>query len=146
VLAEGAGTGGGGFIATPLGDCYAPLPFHGKRIYHPAMHDPEFPALLALHGDDDLLYLASPTQWQEEADRALRLLPDQDRLIDGQGRVFRPFPAADGYALRGDGERIDLEAFNRMLRRHLFAQARTCIAKAEVASVAEGIGVVRELG
>ena len=105
------------------------------------MANPSFPAVLVLHGDDELIYLPDAAAWHDEAGHT-RLFPGQDRLIDVQGRSFAPIPPAEGAADPADEGAVTLAEFEQLLRRHLFAQAQTCVSKAGIGSFAEGIAVV----
>ena len=101
---------------------------------------PEFPAVLALEGHEELIYLADETSWRQEAD-GLQLIPEQDRLIDARGALFAPSVAGGG-ALRALGETMSLDEFGDRVRRHLFAQADTCITKAGFGDFAQGMAMV----
>lgn len=104
------------------------------------MTRPNFPAVLALHGSYELIYLADHQAWEEEA-AGLRLLPGQDRLIDSDGVLFHA--DGDSCTLVAAGGRMALADFAALIGRHLFAQAQTCITKVGLDSYAEGMEILR---
>ncbi|HEY8354897.1 MAG TPA: DUF4144 family protein [Methylophilaceae bacterium] len=98
-----------------------------------------WPAVLKLHGTDELVWLPDHAEWQQASHlRSLRLTP-QDCLVDSEGKIFR---IDAGRQLVAGSERLDLTEVLQLVRLHAAQDGACCAAKLAAPSIAAAIALV----
>lgn len=92
----------------------------------------QWPALLKLEGDDELLYLADEQQFIHECSEMI--LGDNDQLIDTRGQSFH-ITTANGLELSLAAKRYSAAEVCQLIQAHEFAAAQVCVTKIYFPSV-----------
>ena len=106
----------------------------------------KWPALLNLENDDLLYYLSSAEALVAELDNHYLKQSDTCTLLDQTGQRFNlSLPQKDAlstaYSLH-PCKKLDLVAFNQMVRNHLSARQQCCVLKISIDSFAQGFKLV----
>lgn len=102
-----------------------------------------WPALLKLAGDDELVYLPDRVAWATDADlQALVFNPD-DQLIDVQGRLFALAPQGNSTTLQVTENQLTLAEVTDLVRAHESSLGSCCVAKMSFGSLAEAFAAVK---
>jgi len=106
------------------------------------MQQAEFPAILRITDDDELIYLTDQQQLLQELQNSYQAEPPQ--LIDHNGRQFtvNSLPASP-LASHFNGQ-ISLPEFNQLVRKHLVARQQCCVLKIEIESLEQGFELIRQ--
>ncbi len=104
----------------------------------PAFQAVQWPAIIKLHADDELIYIADAEQFT--SDDALRQMHIQgnDVLIDGLGAVYR-IQNRPLLALYATGAGLSLHEVENLLRLHLANHGTCCVSKFHANSIHEEI-------
>lgn len=102
------------------------------------IHSVKWPAIIKLHADDELIYIADAEQYVN--DDGLRHLHVQssDILIDSLGAVYsiQNLPEQELYAT---GSSLSLNEVIELMRLHLANHGTCCVAKFHAHSIREAI-------
>ncbi len=96
-----------------------------------------WPGMLKLDGDDELIYLASEADFNAEC-TGLLLTPD-DVLIDSHGLVYSLVDNGLAIELQPNAQTISAEQASALIQRHEFCRAEVCLSKIQFPTVAEAI-------
>ncbi len=104
----------------------------------PAIQKVRWPAIIKLHADDELIYIADAEQFTNED--ALRQMHIQanDMLIDGLGAVYR-IQNRPVFELYATGASLSLHEVEDLLRLHLANHGTCCVSKFHANSIHEAI-------
>ena len=101
-----------------------------------------WPALLQYAGQAELEYVADARHWQQLArSHHLRFHRD-DRVIDSEGKCYRPVQHSDHVELQALGTHITLTEAIALIRHHEAAGGQCCVAKFSAASIAECVAAL----
>ena len=100
-----------------------------------------WPSMLKLSGDDELIYLASAADFNAEC-TGLQLTP-ADELIDSTGLVFSLVSHSAGIELRPTTLMIDAEQASQLIQRHQFCLAEVCLTKIQFDTVEAAINALK---
>ncbi|EKO3384908.1 DUF4144 domain-containing protein [Vibrio fluvialis] len=96
-----------------------------------------WPALLKLDGDDELVYLASEVQFHQECDEMI--LGTGDHLIDCQGHSHHIRSAENRLTLVADDKCYSAEEVCQLIQAHEFAAAQVCVTKIYFPTVEQAV-------
>ncbi|EKO6518049.1 DUF4144 domain-containing protein [Vibrio cholerae] len=102
-----------------------------------------WPCILKLDGDDELVYLVSETDLNCEC--VDLIVSPSDRVIDSEGFVYSIAIVSDGSAVNliGSSIQISAEEASRLIQRHEFCLAEVCLTKIQFETVAEAINCLK---
>lgn len=99
----------------------------------------QYPLVLSYQGQQELELITNPAAFaQLQLDNPF-LLPDADRLIDVQGRVYQLNTAKQWYL---STQVLDLAAVTELLQQHFFACAQSCVLKIQPPDIASAFGML----
>lgn len=106
----------------------------------------EWPAVIKLQGDDELIFIASQQAWESSDERQQAFFSDDDCLVDSQGKVYR-FSLAPNQSvmLRATDEYLDTEQLILLVKAHMSLIKACCVAKFYAENVAEAILAVQQI-
>ncbi|GAL19162.1 hypothetical protein JCM19235_2585 [Vibrio maritimus] len=97
-----------------------------------------WPCLLKLEGDDELIYIASEVSLTDELNSLIH--SDEDILVDSYGQVYGVTTDSRGIlALEYKHETLTLEDVTILVQTHQFSLAQLCLTKIQFNSIAEAI-------
>ncbi len=94
-----------------------------------------WPCILKLDGDDELVYLGSEVDLNCEC--ADLIVSPSDRVIDSEGFVYSIVSNDSAVSLIGNSTQISAEEASRLIQRHEFCLAEVCLTKIQFETVAE---------
>ncbi|UTV30267.1 DUF4144 domain-containing protein [Photobacterium atrarenae] len=101
----------------------------------------EWPCVFHLEGDDELIYLASESEFMNET--ASLIWGESDRVIDSTGQSYGLLSAEAGQIeLNPLGHRLTLSEVTALVQAHEFAKAEVCLTKIQFPSISEAISSV----
>ena len=108
----------------------------------------KWPAVIKYHGEDELIYVESLTEWKNDPDLCLANYESEDRLIDANGALFS-FPAAsspsDTDMFFSLDSRILVPEFVELIRKHAVIENYCCSAKLNAKTYQQVITMVKEI-
>lgn len=105
-----------------------------------------WPAIINYHGDDELVYVASDSEWNNEPDLSAYHYDDKDILIDSTGSVYQLSIIKDGYVEpKSSNDSVSLEHLVTLVKRHAAQQEQCCIEKISFKNINEGIQLVASM-
>lgn len=105
-----------------------------------------WPAILKYHGEDELIYLASETKWNNDADLSAFNYEEDDALIDNNGRVYHLNKSEKGMIHpTSTNDIIPLSQLIKLVQKHAATNGECCIEKIVFKSIAEGIKLVASM-
>lgn len=104
-----------------------------------------WPAVLHYRGDNELVFIAGQSQWDNDAELSGGRYDPDDRLIDSTGRIFRFAVQEQGITLVHSEQSVSLDEFVELVRLHMSAVGLCCVAKFSAASIAEAVVMVSTL-
>lgn len=102
-----------------------------------------WPAVLQYRGDNELVFIAEQSQWDNDDELSGGRYDADDRLIDSTGRIFRPSEKAAGFV--STEQVLSLDEVVELVRLHMSEAGLCCIAKFSAASIAEAVVMVSTL-
>ena len=104
----------------------------------------QWPAIIKLHADDELMYVADAEGFfSDHALQQIQLM-EQDRLIDSSGAVYH-INKTSTLTLIPAGIHLSLEQIDALLRRHLSNRGSCCVSKLHSNSISDAIADVMNL-
>ncbi len=104
----------------------------------------QWPAIIKLHADDELMYVADAERFfSDHALQQIQLM-EQDRLIDSSGAVYH-INKASTLTLIPAGISLSLDQIDVLLRRHLSNRGACCVSKLHSNSISDAIADVMSL-
>ena len=104
----------------------------------PAIQTVQWPAVIKLHSDDELIFIADTEQFtNDDALRQMRVQAN-DMLIDSQGTVYR-LQNRPELELYTTGINLSLNQVEDLLRLHLANHGTCCVSKFHANSIHEAI-------
>lgn len=105
-----------------------------------------WPAVIKYHGDDELGYIDSESEWNNDADLSACDYDSNDGLIDSHGRVYRLDNKENGVVHPvATNNTIALYQFIKLVKLHASAQGECCIEKIVFNSLKQGIQLLASL-
>ena len=105
-----------------------------------------WPAVINFDGDEELVYIASDSEWRRDAESLLYNHSGDDQLIDSSGRIYKLVHNKDGTIQTDDtGNMIDLDEFVKLVRIHASNSHRCCIEKINFRDIADGIMLIASM-
>lgn len=101
-----------------------------------------WPAMLHYAGQDELAYLADMAAWGRFTSQSHAPFHRGDRVIDSEGRLYRPVAHGDHVSLESLGDRIGLQEAIALIRRHQAAAGQCCVAKFGASSIEACIALI----
>ncbi|HAS5649766.1 TPA: hypothetical protein I7E51_003523, partial [Vibrio cholerae] len=100
-----------------------------------------WPCILKLDGDDELVYLGSEADLNCEC--VDLIVSPSDRVIDSEGFVYSIVSNDSAVSLIGNSTQISAEEASRLIQRHEFCLAEVCLAKIQFETVAEAFNCLK---
>ena len=105
-----------------------------------------WPAIIKFHGDDELAYVASESQWNNDADLSAYAYDDNDALIDNHGLIYQLKLTENGIVQPLDTKNIiSLYQLIKLVQSHAALQGEWCIEKIVFKRITEGIQLVASM-
>ena len=105
-----------------------------------------WPAIINYHGDDELIYVASSTEWNNEPELSVYGYDDDDILIDSTGSIYRLSKTVKGIvAPELTNDIIPPEELINLVQKHAAQQGQCCIEKIMFKNISEGIQLVASM-
>jgi len=106
-----------------------------------------WPAIIQYHGDDELGYVATESEWNNDADLSAYGYDDNDALIDNHGRIYQLNIVDNGIVHPSStNNTISLYQLIKLVQKHAALQGECCIEKIMFKSISEGIQLVASMG
>ncbi|NAZ92859.1 DUF4144 domain-containing protein [Vibrio toranzoniae] len=96
-----------------------------------------WPSLVKLDGDDELIYVASENDFQTECSDMI--LGDDDYLIDSEGDSYSLQSSSNQLSLAKRAEQYSVENVTKLIRNHEFQKAEVCLMKIHFLTIEEAI-------
>ncbi len=97
-----------------------------------------WPCILKLDGDDELIYLGSETD--QNCESGGLIFSSDDRVIDSEGFVYSLVSdASTAVNLVGNSVQISAEDASRLIQCHEFCRAEVCLTKIQFETVSDAI-------
>ncbi len=100
-----------------------------------------WPCILKLDGDDELVYLGSEADLNCEC--VDLIVSPSDRVIDSEGFVYSIVSNDSAVSLIGNSTQISAEDASRLIQRHEFCLAEVCLTKIQFETVAEAFNCLK---
>lgn len=105
-----------------------------------------WPAIIKYHGDDELAYVATESEWNNDADLSAYAYDDNDALIDNNGRIYQlNIRVSDIVVPRTANNTMSLYQLIKLVQTHAALQGECCIEKIVFKSITEGIQLVASM-
>jgi len=108
----------------------------------------QWPAVIKYQGEDELIYVESFAEWQNDPDLCLPHYESEDRLIDACGALFS-LPSAscptDTDMFVALDSRILVPEFVELVREHAVVENYCCSAKLNAKTHQQVIAMVKEI-
>ncbi len=108
----------------------------------------QWPAVIKYHGEDELIYIESLSEWKNDPNLCLPHYESEDRLIDASGALFS-LPAApslsDTDMFVSLDSRILVPEFVDLVRKHAVIENYCCSAKINANTHQQVIAMVKEI-
>ncbi len=98
----------------------------------------QWPAIIKLHADDELIFVPGAVQFAGDVAHQLTHLQAQDRLIDSSGAVYH-ISNRSALELIPVGVILSLDEVEDLLRLHLSSNGTCCVSKFYAPSIHEAI-------
>ncbi|WP_415890966.1 DUF4144 family protein [Neptuniibacter sp. SY11_33] len=103
----------------------------------------KWPAIIKYHGDSELTYISSGSEWETDHDLHAVVYDADDRLIDSDGALFSLEETEDRLVMPRPVEAyFELEEMVDLIRAHFSSIGECCVSKFSIGSIAEGITTV----
>lgn len=102
----------------------------------------QWPAILKLHGADELIYLQDHAAWLSDGHLQAMHLTADDNLIDSAGLCFQVAKNRNE-RLIATGERLGLSQIIQLVRMHAAQDGACCVAKLHANSIADAIAMLQ---
>ncbi|MBU2969178.1 DUF4144 domain-containing protein [Pseudoalteromonas sp. C2R02] len=97
-----------------------------------------YPCILKLYGDDELIYLSSKTDLSSEFESLI--CHDEDYLIDSTGQTYQVHQNnTNEFTFLKIGLPVSAQTLTELIQAHEFSQAQVCLTKIQFKSVTEAI-------
>ncbi|ULN67339.1 DUF4144 domain-containing protein [Vibrio gigantis] len=96
-----------------------------------------WPSLVKLDGDDELIYVASDSDFQAECSDMI--LGKDDYLIDSEGSCYSLQLSSSRLSLTKQPEQYSVENITKLIRNHEFQKAEMCLMKIHFLTIEEAI-------
>lgn len=106
----------------------------------------QWPAVLKLHGADELIYLQNHAAWLSDGHLQTMHLTASDILIDSAGLCFKAgfhITQNRNGGFIATGERLDLQQVIQLVRMHAAQDGTCCVAKLHASSIGDAITMLR---
>jgi len=111
-----------------------------------ALSEPNWPALIRVEGDPELVFVRDRLAWQGESGRHVASFGDNDRLIDSTGRLFKPIARASGETgLQALEEKLSLAEVLGLVKAHAAQAGSCCVAKLWAPTIRDAFQIVESL-
>ncbi len=101
-------------------------------------HSVDWPAIIKLDGDGELIYVADAGQLIEDSALQQTYFREQDKLIDSSGSTYR-INVGSTLNLTPTNECMTLEEIEVLLQLHLSNHGTCCVAKFHANSIREAL-------
>lgn len=103
-----------------------------------------WPVLIKHEGNDELSYVASLQQWQDDPELHAYAYQDADCLIDVQGNIFELSYNRDTntVTINHAHKQVSLTRFSELVQMHLAVLAQCCLSKVNFSSYQQGFDLL----
>ncbi|WOH36778.1 DUF4144 family protein [Thalassotalea fonticola] len=104
-----------------------------------------WPAFIKHDGEDELIYISSLTEWQNDEEMLLYIFSERDVLIDSTGKVYslpilqQNINSNDYLAVASVGNIVEL------VRAHAATVGECCIEKINCQTISQAVALVKDL-
>ena len=105
-----------------------------------------WPAVIKYAGDNELEYVASQAEWENDPALSGFRYSESDQLIDSAGVIYSLEDGSDGTVLVKDtGDKITLDQMTILVREHASELGNCCVSKLGFYSISEAVRTSGEL-
>lgn len=104
-----------------------------------------WPALLHYAGQAELEYVADAYHWQRLSHGHHLRFHRDDRVIDSEGKCYRPVRHSDHVELLTMATHVTLTEAIALVRHHEAAGGQCCVAKFSAASIADCVAALKDI-
>ncbi len=97
-----------------------------------------FPAIIKLHADDELIFIATRSDFEQNSDLSRMYFQPQDRLIDKIGHIFK-LQNTGQLAFTATSDVMPLEEVIKLVQLHLSNHGTCCVSKFSAHSIEEAL-------
>lgn len=102
-----------------------------------------WPAVIKYSGDNELAFVSSEKEWNEDPDLHFFYEPD-DYLIDSNGAIYHLKNRDNNRVMPETNDKtVTLEQLNTLIQKHAFQLGNSCVAKIACKSVSDAITAVK---
>ncbi len=101
----------------------------------------QWPAILKLHGADELIHIQTHGAWISGLHLQVTHLTGDDYLIDSSGQRF-DLPQTRNGNFNANGDRLSLQQVIQLVRMHAAQDGACCVSKLHANSIEEAIGMI----
>ncbi len=102
----------------------------------------KWPAMIKLHGADELIYLQDHAAWLSDDNVQAMHLTADDILIDSAGLCFQ-LAKNRNESFMATGECLNLPQVTQLVRMHAAQDGACCVAKLHASSIADAIAMLQ---
>ncbi|CAA0103339.1 Uncharacterised protein [BD1-7 clade bacterium] len=105
-----------------------------------------WPAVIKYEGDDELSFMHSQAEWDQDADSHLLSFAEGDVLIDSEGCLFNLNNAYDnGNTPLQSQETLSLSALTEVVRKHASVVGQCCSSKIAFITYRDAIQSIKDV-
>lgn len=102
-----------------------------------------WPAIIKYSGDDELAFVSSQKEWDEDPDLHFFYEPD-DCLIDSEGATYHLKNRENNHVTpETTGKTVSLDLLNTLIQKHASQLGNSCVAKIACESISDAITAVK---
>lgn len=95
-----------------------------------------YPAIFKFAGQDELIYLAAPSSFEQQYQLQQPYLTPEELLIDATGQAYLLYQVnQDSYTLPSLFQQFELSELTALVQAHFFALAQSCVVKIQAPSI-----------
>ncbi|TRX55125.1 DUF4144 family protein [Thalassomonas sp. M1454] len=104
-----------------------------------------WPAIIKHDGEDELIYISSELDWQNDEEMLLYIFTDRDVLIDSNGQVFSLDEVQQHLNSSTVLATASLENVIELIQAHAAIAQACCIEKIQTKTIKQAIELVQQL-
>jgi hypothetical protein len=105
-----------------------------------------WPAVISVHGDDELIYIPSEIEWVNHPEWSAVNYDNEDILVDSRGRVYRIDDLIGGTVQpAATDQKISVTQLVTLVQRHAALNNACCIEKMGFRNIEAGMVIIASL-
>lgn len=105
-----------------------------------------WPAIIKFAGDNELSFVATQSEWENDEDLISFRYDPEDQLIDSEGVIYSLNDDKEGVVNpKNTGEKIGLADITILIREHASELGNCCVSKLGFYSISEAVSTAGDL-